>query len=69
MGKEAVLDTSAIITIFTARDLFKEISLSNIIFLSPDCVKKELGDFASHNDYLGKRAIEALLVQLGLFLF
>lgn len=62
MGREAVLDTSAVITIFSANSLFWEFDLPSIRFYSPDCVKLELNDFATHKDFLGERAREALSV-------
>lgn len=59
MEKRVVLDTSAILTLFSALHL-KGKAPREVKILSPECVEKELKDFAKHNDYLGKKATTAL---------
>ncbi|MFP4006357.1 MAG: hypothetical protein ACLFUR_06600 [Candidatus Hadarchaeia archaeon] len=65
MERRAVLDTSAIVTLFSALDL-KEKTLGNFEIVVPECVEKELEEFAEHDDYLGNRggkALEATVVK------
>lgn len=59
MERRAVLDTSAVLTLFSAFDLSGE-RLKGVEIVVPECVKGELEDFGEHRDYLGKRAEEAL---------
>ncbi|KXB07678.1 hypothetical protein AKJ51_00600 [candidate division MSBL1 archaeon SCGC-AAA382A20] len=59
MEKRAVLDTSAILTLFTALNI-EERNLGGLKITVPECVKKELLNFAKHDDYFGKKAEEAL---------
>ncbi len=59
MERRAVLDTSAVLTLFSALDLSGE-ELKDWEIVVSECVKKELLDFSKHGDYLGKRATEAL---------
>ncbi|KXB02485.1 hypothetical protein AKJ44_00435 [candidate division MSBL1 archaeon SCGC-AAA261F17] len=57
--ERAVLDTSAILTLFTALKL-KGSKLEELEIVVPSCVKGELENFTKHSDYLGKRASFAL---------
>lgn len=59
MDGRAVLDTSAVLTLFSALDL-KGKELEGMEIVAPKCVGWELQDFAGHDDYLGRRAAEAL---------
>lgn len=59
MERKAVLDTSAILTLFSALDLRGK-ELEGVEIVAPECVEKELQDFAGRDDYLGKRAARAL---------
>lgn len=59
MERRAVLDTSALLTLFSALDL-KGGEFEGVGLVAPKCVEKELLDFSKHDDYLGKRASEAL---------
>lgn len=59
MERRAVLDTSAVLTLFSALDLKGKV-LEGFEIIAPECVESELREFEKHNDYLGKRAEEAL---------
>lgn len=59
MERRAVLDTSAILALFSALDL-REKELEGMEIVAPECVERELRNFAEHGDYLGRRATKAL---------
>lgn len=59
MERRAVLDTSAILTLFSALNL-KGKALEEFEIITTKCVEKELKEFSEHDDYLGNRAKIAL---------
>ncbi len=61
MERRVILDTSAILTLFSALNMEGQ-KLGGLEILAPECVRGELQDFARHQDYLGKRAEEALKI-------
>lgn len=57
--ERAVLDTSAVLTIFCALDIRGE-KLEGLEIVVPKCVETELSDFKRHEDYLAERASSAI---------
>ncbi len=58
MERRAIIDTSAVLTLFSALHLREE-KIQDLELIVPKCVEKELDEFKEHGDYLGERAREA----------